>query len=122
MDVVCEKGCWDAKRNRKYYPGDRDDIDPLEPIAGNFIFPEGTEVYWKKPGTATTPATSTTRIVGGGEKTRDKNQEFLCDICGIYRGREAQLRTHRRFCVLKAEEMEKAEEIEKTVLAETTVE
>jgi hypothetical protein len=37
----------------------------LEPIAGNFDFPPGTEVYWKKPGTKNTPAISTTRIVPG---------------------------------------------------------
>ena len=64
MVVTCNRRCWDSTRNRRYHPGDQDDIDPLEPIAGCFDFPPGTEVYWKKPGTKTTPAESTTRIVG----------------------------------------------------------
>jgi hypothetical protein len=65
MKVRCIKECWDSKRNRHYYPGDQDDIDPLEPIAQKFDFPPGTTVYYKQPGSKTEPARSTTRIVSG---------------------------------------------------------
>ena len=65
MIVKCIRECWESKRNRHYYMGDQDDIDPLEPIAANFAFPAGTEVYYKKPGNKKEPAKSTTRIVPG---------------------------------------------------------
>ncbi|MDD2657197.1 MAG: hypothetical protein PHD04_00865 [Candidatus Pacebacteria bacterium] len=72
MIVKCNRPCWDAKRNRKYFHGDQDDIDPLEPIAGNFDFPPGTEVYYKKPGNKNTPAMSSTRIVPGQVQEKDR--------------------------------------------------
>lgn len=65
MIVKCIKECWDSKRNRHYYMGDQDDIDPKEPIAMYFSFPAGTEVYFKKPGSKTEPAKETVRIVPG---------------------------------------------------------
>jgi len=47
MVVTCKRRCWCTKRGRRYYPGDTDDIDPMEPIALYFDFPPGTEVYHK---------------------------------------------------------------------------
>lgn len=72
MIVKCIRKCWDSNRNRQYFPGDQDEIDPLEPIASNFDFPPGTEVYFKQRGTKTTPAISTTRIVPG--QVQEKNR------------------------------------------------
>ena len=72
MIVTCNARCWDSGRNRKYYPGDQDDIDPLEPIALYFNFPPGTEVYFKQRGNKTTPVKETTRIVPG--KVEEKNK------------------------------------------------
>jgi hypothetical protein len=50
MIVKCNTRCWDSKRCILYYPGDQNDIDPLEPVAKYFDFPAGTVVYDKKNG------------------------------------------------------------------------
>jgi len=115
MIVKCIKDCFDSKRNRRYFAGDQDDVDPLEPVAMYFEFPVGTEVYFKQRGTKTTPAVSTTRIVGGAvveqkdaipevktEAVQEYNKEIICDICGVYKGRPMQVKTHRRACEKKA--------------------
>ena len=34
----CTRRCWDAEKTRRYYPGDRDDLDPKSPIAAHFVF------------------------------------------------------------------------------------
>ena len=65
MIVKCNRKCWDSKRSRQYYPGDQDDIDPLEPIAMYFDFPPGTEVYYKPKAGSKKPVAATTRIVPG---------------------------------------------------------
>lgn len=72
MLVRCNTKCWDSKRNRRYHPGDQDDIEPLEPVAMYFDFPPGTEVYDKKRGNKTTPAKDTTRIVPGKVEEKDR--------------------------------------------------
>ncbi len=48
MIATCNTRCWDAGKARRYYPGDTDDINPLDPIAKYFDFPVGTEKYSKK--------------------------------------------------------------------------
>ncbi len=48
MIATCHTRCWDAGKARRYYPGDQDDINPLDPIAKYFTFPPGTEKYSKK--------------------------------------------------------------------------
>ena len=65
MIAKCLRKCWDSGRSRQYYPGDQDDINPLEPIAMYFEFPPGTEVYHKESGTKNKAAKSTTRIIPG---------------------------------------------------------
>jgi hypothetical protein len=118
MIVRCIKDCWDSKRNRRYYAGDQDDVDPLEPLAMYFDFPPGTEVYCKIRGTKTTPARSATRIIPGGDvkhvyDEKPKNpvseaipvekdsEKITCDICGTYTGTELQVRTHKYHCAKK---------------------
>ena len=66
MIVKCNTRCWDAKTCKRYYPGDQDNIDPLDPIAAYFDFPPGTEVYCKIRGKGRVgEPIITTRIVPG---------------------------------------------------------
>jgi hypothetical protein len=113
MIVKCNRKCFDSVKCRHYYPGDQDDINPLDPIAGHFDFPPGTEVYFKQRGTKTTPAISTTRIIPGlvedekkknpvvGETVKTDSEKVTCDICGIYTGTEGQVRAHKYHCAKK---------------------
>ena len=34
----CVRRCWDSSISRRYWPGDRDDIDPANPVAKHFQF------------------------------------------------------------------------------------
>jgi hypothetical protein len=34
----CVRRCWDSSISRRYWPGDRDDIDPARPVAKHFQF------------------------------------------------------------------------------------
>lgn len=65
MVVICARKCWDSKRSCQYYPGDQDDIDPLEPIAMYFTFPPGTVVYDKPKANRRKAVTAGTRVVPG---------------------------------------------------------
>ena len=60
MIAICVQRCRDGKASRRY--GNKDigkqfDIDPMDPIAQYFQFPEGTEKYDKKAGTVIQGAT-----------------------------------------------------------------
>ena len=72
MVAICARKCWDSKRSRQYYPGDQDDIDPLEPVAMYFTFPPGTVVYDKPKANRRKAVVATTRVVPGmvSEKER----------------------------------------------------
>ncbi len=95
MIVRCNTRCWDAGRCRRYYPGDQDDIDPLEPIAAYFDFPAGTEVYHKIKGTKKTPVKETTRIVPGAKPPEEKN---VCPKCNKNFDTPMKLRGHNMTC------------------------
>jgi hypothetical protein len=40
MIAKCIRRCWDGKRARRYFPGDQDDIDLLNPVAKYFDIPK----------------------------------------------------------------------------------
>jgi len=65
--VRCIERCWDSKKCRLYYPGDQDEVNPMDPIAKYFEgWPPGTEVYTKSKGI------SGTRIVPGKIKKAEE--------------------------------------------------
>jgi hypothetical protein len=110
--VRCVQECWDSKRNRHYVRGDQDSIDPLEPVAKYFEgWAPGTEVYCKIPGTKTTPAMSSTRIIPGmkaepkpeteNEKSEVETADELDVVCGYcnqtFKSKAGRM-AHQRFC------------------------
>jgi hypothetical protein len=110
MIVKCHTECFDSKRCRKYFRGDQDDVDPLEPLAMYFTFPPGTTVYHKikgKSGPNGTPNIETTRVVPGGEKKEPEKIEETCDICKEYKGTKAQMHMHKIHCAKKHQEAPK---------------
>ena len=67
--VRCIQPCWDSNKTRFYYPGDQDEIDPLNPVAKYFEgWPPGTEVSIKAKGK------SGTEVIGGGIPAKDKDE------------------------------------------------
>ena len=70
--VTCQERFMNGKTARTYYPGDRDEIDPLSPEAKYFDgWPPGTEVYTKSKGKAGT------RIIPGlVEKKEEETVEM----------------------------------------------
>jgi hypothetical protein len=117
MRVRCNQIFWDSTKCNKLHPGDTDEVDPLEPKAMYFDWPEGTEVYYKikgkkpdKDGKGGSPNIETTRIVGqpypkeARPKTVPKIEEEeieTCDVCGVYQGSHMQTQAHRRHCIKK---------------------
>jgi hypothetical protein len=89
MIVKCNRGCWDSKRSRRYYPGDQDDIDPLEPVAMYFDFPPGTEVYFKPKAPKRKSAVATTRIVPGLTTDKEKIEAISAKEAELRRQLEA---------------------------------
>lgn len=110
FDVRCIQGCWDSKRCIKYYPGDRDDIDPREPIAMYFDgWPDGTEVYFKERCSKDTPIKTGFRMVGkppAKEPEPERETVETCEVCGEFQGSHKQVATHRRFCLKRQEDMQ----------------
>lgn len=73
IEATCKQRCFCSTRRRRYWPGDIDDIDPLEPVAQYFTFPPGTEVYIKKrTGRGGEPKSTTMIVPGAIEKTVEK--------------------------------------------------
>ena len=69
MIVKCAERFFSNSRKRLYYPGDQDDIDPLEPIAKYFEgWPPGTEVYTKSKGV------EGTKIIPGDEPESEQKR------------------------------------------------
>ena len=103
MIVRCNMECYDSKRSRKYYRGDQDDVDPLEPLAMYFDFPPGTTVYCKIKGTKDTPARSSTRVVPGlvAKEPEKVEEKTICDICNLYEGTKTQMHMHKIHCAKK---------------------
>lgn len=95
QEVNCVQRCWDSKTKRLYYPGDVDDINPLDPVAKYFDgFKPGTEVYTKKNGKEGTKI-----IPGGIEIHTDTIKTEMCEWCGG--GPFKNLSAHQRHCKKK---------------------
>lgn len=63
--VTCVRRCRDGKTAKRYFPGDTDNIDPMDPIAMYFDgWADGTEVYHEIKGNKLRDKQITTRIVG----------------------------------------------------------
>ena len=67
--VRCVQPCWDSNKTRFYYPGDQDEIDPLNPVAKYFEgWPPGTEVFTKAKGQ------SGTEVIKGMAPAEDEGE------------------------------------------------
>jgi hypothetical protein len=65
FEVTCSDKFWDSRSGRLYYPGNREMVDPLSPMANKFEgWPPGTVVYAKVKGV------NGTRVVPGGEEPK----------------------------------------------------
>ncbi len=64
--VTCVKRCYDSNRPRRYWPGDKDNIESESPIAAHFGgWLPGTKVYQKIRGTKLKPIKQILRVVPG---------------------------------------------------------
>jgi len=95
--VKCIQRCYDGKRMRRYYPGDTDNIDPLEPVAQYFEgFAPGTVVYSKIRGSKVKVIVETTKTIPGGVAPKEEPEETLCPDCG--KGPFKNMGAHKQHC------------------------
>lgn len=104
--VRCALPCWCSHRTIKYYPGDTDNIHPLEPIGQKFTgWPPGTVVYHKVRGM------EGTRVIPGGTPVEPELKpviEYPCPNpgCGKVFKAPIALASHSRTCKFKVVEPE----------------
>lgn len=106
-DVRCIKECWDSKRCIKYFRGDMQTLDSMEPVAMYFEeWPTGIPVYAKEKGIQGYRISGKGKFFEGKFKeekdieVESEQEREMCDWCGKM---FINVGSHKQHCKAKPE-------------------